>query len=73
LAQAKLIVLRKFWQFYSPKLNKKLCRHRPKKIRPVDLPYLVCNNEKILKLGWQAKHQLTETLERILNYWRENL
>lgn len=45
----------------------------PSKIRPVDLPYLVCNNEKILKLGWQPKHQLTETLERILNYWRENI
>lgn len=43
------------------------------KIRPVDLPYLVCNNEKILKLGWQPKHQLTETLERILNYWRKNI
>mgnify|MGYP000870759677 FL=1 len=43
------------------------------KIRPVDLPYLVCNNEKILKLGWQPKHQLAETLERILNYWRANL
>lgn len=43
------------------------------KIRPVDLPYLVCNNEKILKLGWQPKHQLAETLERILNYWRANI
>lgn len=45
----------------------------PNKIRPVDLPYLVCNNEKILKLGWQPKHQLTETLERILDYWRANI
>jgi GDP-4-dehydro-6-deoxy-D-mannose reductase len=45
----------------------------PKKIRPVDLPYLVCDNEKILNLGWNPKHQLTETLERILNYWRENV
>lgn len=43
------------------------------KIRPVDLAYLVCNNEKISDLGWNPKHQLEETLERILNYWRENI
>lgn len=43
------------------------------KIRPVDLPYLVCDNEKISSLGWKPKHKLTETLERILNYWRENI
>lgn len=45
----------------------------PQKIRPVDLPYLVCDNEKIVKLGYQAKYQLSNTLERILNYWRENI
>lgn len=45
----------------------------PNKIRPVDLPYLVCDNEKILKLGWKPQHQLAETLERVLNYWRENI
>jgi len=45
----------------------------PNKIRPVDLHYLVCDNRKIVDLGWQPKHQLTETLERILNYWRKNI
>lgn len=40
------------------------------KIRPVDLPYLVCDNEKISQLGWRPQHQLTETLRRILAYWR---
>ena len=45
----------------------------PAKIRPVDLNYLVCDNEKIAGLGWQAKYQLTDTLERILQYWREIL
>lgn len=45
----------------------------PNKIRPVDLHSLVCDNKKIINLGWQQKHQLKETLERILNYWRENL
>lgn len=45
----------------------------PQKIRPVDLPYLVCDNEKIVNLGYQAQYQLSNTLERILNYWRENI
>jgi GDP-4-dehydro-6-deoxy-D-mannose reductase len=45
----------------------------PNKIRPVDLPYLVCDNEKILNLGYAPEHELNETLERILNYWRENI
>ena len=45
----------------------------PQKIRPVDLPYLVCDNEKIVKLGYQPQEQLLTTLERILNYWRENI
>lgn len=45
----------------------------PQKIRPVDLPSLVCDNEKIKQLGWQPTHQLESTLERILNYWRGHL
>ncbi len=45
----------------------------PSKIRPVDLPYLVCDNEKIVNLGYAPEHELKETLERILNYWRENI
>jgi len=43
------------------------------KIRPVDLPYLVCDNKKIRGLGWQKQHQLKETLTRILNYWRKTV
>ena len=45
----------------------------PQKIRPIDLPSLVCDNEKIKALGWQPKQQLKNTLARILEYWRENL
>lgn len=45
----------------------------PNKIRPIDLPKLVCDNEKIKTLGWEPKIQLKSTLTRILNYWRENL
>lgn len=43
------------------------------KIRPVDLPYLVCDNKKIRNLGWQKQHQLKETLARILDYWRKSI
>ena len=43
------------------------------KLRTVDLPYLVCNNEKVKNLAWQNKHSIDETLERVLNYWRENI
>jgi len=42
------------------------------RLRPSDNPYIVCNNSKISRLGWQAKIPLTESLARILNYWREN-
>jgi len=45
----------------------------PKKIRAVDLPYLVCNNKKVRKLGWKTQHQIDETLGRVLDYWRENI
>jgi len=41
----------------------------PQKIRPIDLPSLVCDNEKIKALGWQKEQRLTDTLARILNYW----
>ena len=43
------------------------------KLRTVDLPYLVCNNEKVKNLAWQTKHSIDETLERVLNYWRKNI
>lgn len=45
----------------------------PQKIRPIDLPHLVCDNEKISKLGWQPTQTIQDTLERILNYWRNNV
>ena len=43
------------------------------RLRPVDLAYLVCDNEKIKALGWQPQIKLKDTLLRILNWWRENL
>lgn len=43
------------------------------KLRPVDLKYLVCDNEKIRELGWQPQHPIEETLQRTLEWWREHL
>jgi GDP-4-dehydro-6-deoxy-D-mannose reductase len=43
------------------------------KIRPLDLPRMVANNAKISKLGWQPAIPFSETLHRILTYWREQL
>ncbi len=74
LGSGKAYSIREILEILKSKANKDIkIEIDSNKIRPVDLPYLVCNNEKILKLGWQPQHQLTETLERILNYWRENL
>lgn len=74
LGSGKAYSIREILETLTSKATKEIkVEVDPNKIRPVDLPYLVCNNEKILKLGWQPKHQLTETLERILNYWRKNL
>lgn len=40
------------------------------KIRPLDIPVIIANNEKIKQLGWQAKIPLEESLHRVLDYWR---
>jgi GDP-4-dehydro-6-deoxy-D-mannose reductase len=40
------------------------------KFRPLDVPYLVADNKKIVSLGWQPHHELAETCGRILSYWR---
>lgn len=42
----------------------------PSKLRPVDLPQLICDNEKIVELGYQVTHEIDATLTRILDYWR---
>jgi GDP-4-dehydro-6-deoxy-D-mannose reductase len=42
----------------------------PARLRPIDLPRLVANAEKMRALGWQPTIPMTETLQRILEYWR---
>ena len=43
----------------------------PDKFRPVDVPLIVCDNSKILRdTGWKPEIALDETLNEILEYWR---
>lgn len=42
----------------------------PQRLRPIDLPRLVANSDKIHALGWTAQIPMAETLARVLAYWR---
>ncbi|MEX0895361.1 MAG: GDP-mannose 4,6-dehydratase [Patescibacteria group bacterium] len=42
----------------------------PDKIRPLDIPVIIANNTKIKHLGWKSQIPLSQTLERVLTYWR---
>jgi len=42
----------------------------PDKIRPLDVPVIIADNSKLAGLGWQPTIPLTETLTRVLQYWR---
>lgn len=46
----------------------------PNKIRPVDVPIIEANIEKIAKVtGWKPLIPIEQTIEEVLNYWREEL
>lgn len=45
----------------------------PQRLRPSDNPYVVANNQKIIKLGWRPLIPMDETLARILEFWREQV
>ncbi len=42
----------------------------PARLRPSDVPDLVCDIAKIAELGWQSQVPLDETLKNTLDYWR---
>lgn len=42
----------------------------PSRMRPVDVPYVVADVSRLKALGWRPKYSLDETLDRVLNYWR---
>jgi GDP-4-dehydro-6-deoxy-D-mannose reductase len=47
-----------------------ICEDRAR-LRPLDEPIIVGDNAKLRGLGWEPETPLEDTLERILNYWRE--
>lgn len=40
------------------------------RIRALDIPVFIANNEKIRRLGWQPEIELKQSLHRILEFWR---
>jgi len=40
------------------------------RLRPLDIPVIVANNEKIMQLGWRPTIPLAESLQRVVGYWR---
>ena len=43
----------------------------PKKLRPVDVPVVEADIQKIREeIGWERQISLVDTLEETLNYWR---
>ncbi|MBI5199200.1 MAG: GDP-mannose 4,6-dehydratase [Nitrospirae bacterium] len=46
----------------------------PERMRPSDVPLLVCDSTKFRKkTGWKPEIPLEKTLEDLLNYWRERI
>jgi len=42
----------------------------PSRLRPIDMPIIIANNAKIQTLGWKPTIALTDTVNRIIEYWR---
>ena len=40
------------------------------RLRPLDIPVITANNDKITALGWKPSVSLTESLQQVLEYWR---
>jgi GDP-4-dehydro-6-deoxy-D-mannose reductase len=49
-------------------------RQDPARMRPADIPSLVCNPAKFrARTGWQPQIPIEQTLKDILDYWREKV
>lgn len=42
----------------------------PTRLRPLDIPVIIANNEKIVQLGWRTEIPLVESLRSVVEYWR---
>jgi GDP-4-dehydro-6-deoxy-D-mannose reductase len=45
----------------------------PDRLRPIDRAILICDNNKIKSLGWQITYPIEDTLQRVLDWWRNQL
>lgn len=46
----------------------------PGRVRPVDIPYCVCDNSKFRRAtGWQPQISIEQSLRDVLGYWREQI
>ncbi len=43
------------------------------KVRPLDVPSIIADSSKVRQLGWNPQIPIQETLERILNEWRQKI
>lgn len=43
------------------------------KYRPIEIPFLLGDNTKLKKLGWEPSYRIEQTLLDTLNYWRSIL
>jgi GDP-4-dehydro-6-deoxy-D-mannose reductase len=49
-------------------------RHDPTRMRPADIPSLICNPAKFYACtGWQPQIPIEQTLRDVLDYWREKV
>jgi GDP-4-dehydro-6-deoxy-D-mannose reductase len=42
----------------------------PSRLRPLDIPVIIANNEKVTQLGWKQNVPLEESLRSVVEYWR---
>ncbi|MBP7774186.1 GDP-mannose 4,6-dehydratase [Candidatus Woesebacteria bacterium] len=45
----------------------------PTRFRPLDIPTIIANNERIRSLGWEPTISLETSLQKVLNYWRNRV
>lgn len=43
-----------------------------KRLRPSDVPFFVADNSKLRNLGWEPKIELSQTLQEVMEYERQN-
>ncbi len=45
----------------------------PQRFRPLDIPAIIANNERVMALGWKPIISLETSLQKVLNYWRNRV